>query len=295
MNRSLIRPASGALLAAVALACAGEAPTSAVLVPDSPSFAFIGNLPRNPFNTVRTAQVEFVEVCKDFVMTSGATPPTASFTANGNAFTLTNGECKEVWIKGGAPENVTVTETAIPGYLTTYKVTSTSGAVIGPTSGLSTTVAPSGLPAVGFLVEFVNTEEFREEGCTLTQGYWKTHSSYGPAPSDPNWSLVGGPDAAFYFSGKSWHELFWTPPAGGNAYIQLAHQYMAAKLNILSGASTTPAVDAAITWAEAFFNNAANTPSTSYTNAEKQVIRGYASTLGSYNEGLIGPGHCQSN
>ena len=28
-------------------------------------------------------------------------------------------------------------------------------------------------------------------GCTLTQGYWKTHSLRGPAPYDDAWLLVG--------------------------------------------------------------------------------------------------------
>lgn len=28
-------------------------------------------------------------------------------------------------------------------------------------------------------------------GCTLTQGYWKTHSRYGPAPYDTTWAKVG--------------------------------------------------------------------------------------------------------
>jgi hypothetical protein len=237
--------------------------------------------------------VEFVELCKDYVMTTGATPPTATFTVNGNAVSLTDGECREVWVQGGAPVNVTVTENAIPGYLTSFKVTDATGAVTGPTSGYTTTVAPAGNPAAGFLIEFVNVEVVREDGCTLTQGYWKTHSSYGPAPSDDNWNLVGGPNTPFYFSGKSWYQLFWTPPAGGNAYIQLAHQYMAAKLNILSGASTTSAVDAAITAAEAFFNNPANVPNGALTKAQQQILRGYAGTLASFNEGAIGPGHCQ--
>jgi hypothetical protein len=40
------------------------------------------------------------------------------------------------------------------------------------------------------------------------------------------------------------------PPSGGNAYLQLAHQYMAAKLNILKGASAPPIVLSAINWAE---------------------------------------------
>ena len=295
MSRSFLRPATAVVAAAIMVACSGEAPTSALRVPDGASFAFIGGSPRPAGTTVRSAEVERVEVCKDFVMTTGATPPTASFTANGNAFTLNNHDCKEVWLIGGAGEDVTVTETAIPGYLTTYKVTHTNSTVTGPTSGLSTTVHPSGIPAAGFLVEFINTEEVNTGGCTLTQGYWKTHSSYGPAgPSDPIWALVGGPDAPFFFSGLSWYNLFWTPPAGGNAYIQLAHQYMAAKLNILSGATPTGAVSAAITAAETFFNNAANTPSTVLTKTQQQTLRGYASTLGSFNEGDIGPGHCQA-
>jgi hypothetical protein len=129
-------------------------------------------------------------------------------------------------------------------------------------------------------------------GCTLTQGYWKTHSQRGPAPYDDNWANLGPlqQDTTFFTSGYTWYSLFWTPPAGGNAYIQLAHQYMAAKLNILNGASTAAAVDAAIASAEAFFPG--KTPSTVLTKAQANAARAAAGTLGSYNEGAIGPGHC---
>lgn len=63
-------------------------------------------------------------------------------------------------------------------------------------------------------------------GCTLTQGYWKTHSKEGPAPYDVAWKNLGPleEDTRFFSSGKTWYQLFWTPPSGGNAYIQLAHQ-----------------------------------------------------------------------
>ena len=72
-------------------------------------------------------------------------------------------------------------------------------------------------------------------GCTATLGYWKTHSTYGPASKpDSTWNLVGGPNAAFFSSGKSWYQLFWTP-VGGNAYVNLAHQYMAARLQRARG------------------------------------------------------------
>jgi hypothetical protein len=69
-------------------------------------------------------------------------------------------------------------------------------------------------------------------GCTLTQGYWKTHSKYGPAPYDARWALVGE-DTAFFSSGKTWYEAINTSSAGGNAYYILARQYIAAKLNLV--------------------------------------------------------------
>ena len=88
-------------------------------------------------------------------------------------------------------------------------------------------------------------------GCTLTQGYWKTHSDRGPAPYDDAWKNLSvlEEDTLFFNSTKTWYQVFWTPPAG-NAFYNLAHQYMAAKLNILNGAATTPAVLTAITGAE---------------------------------------------
>ena len=71
-------------------------------------------------------------------------------------------------------------------------------------------------------------------GCTLTQGYWKTHSKYGPAPYDATWALIGE-DTTFFSSGKTWHQAIDTSSAGGNAYYILAHQYIAAKLNLAGG------------------------------------------------------------
>ena len=126
-------------------------------------------------------------------------------------------------------------------------------------------------------------------GCTLTQGYWKTHSRYGPAPYDNTWAKIGE-DTPFFLSGQSYYQVLWTSPSGGNAYYILAHQYIAAKLNTLNGASTTPAVDGAMTWAETFFNN--YKPSDSLDKVTSNQAKGYAATLDSYNNGLIGPGHC---
>jgi hypothetical protein len=61
-----------------------------------------------------------------------------------------------------------------------------------------------------------------------------------------------GLNPMIFSSGKSWLEVLKTPPKG-NAYYILAHQYIAAKLNILNGTSSTE-VDEAIAWAEGFFS-----------------------------------------
>jgi hypothetical protein len=125
-------------------------------------------------------------------------------------------------------------------------------------------------------------------GCTLTQGYWKTHSSYGPAPYDDAWALIEE-DTTFFQSGQSYYQVLWTPPAG-TAYYVLAHQYIAAKLNILNGASSTPSVDAAIAWAESFFGT--YTPSSTLSRSMRNQVLTYATTLDQYNNGYLGPGHC---
>ena len=153
----------------------------------------------------------------------------------------------------------------------------------------------------------VNVECVR--GCTLTQGYWKTHndSFKGGAPTDDNWENItpAAELSGFFTTANSypvigpnvppftWFTVFNTPPKG-NAYYNLAHQYMAAKLNILNGAGATPAVTAAITAAEDFFDS--YTPAAFAALGKKHALRGqvigWAGTLGSFNEGSIGPGHC---
>jgi hypothetical protein len=128
-------------------------------------------------------------------------------------------------------------------------------------------------------------------GCTLTPGYWKTHSKYGPAPYDDLWATNGmfTEDTKFFLSNKTYYQALWTPPAG-NVYYIAAHAYIAAKLNILNGASTTPEVVAAINYLESYF--AANAPTVTPTRAVRNLIVSAASTLDKYNNGLIGPGHC---
>jgi hypothetical protein len=129
-------------------------------------------------------------------------------------------------------------------------------------------------------------------GCTLTPGYWKTHSEHGPAPYDDAWALLGpdGADTVFFLSGQTWYEVLWTPPVKGNAYYILAQAYIAARLNILNETESTYEVGQALSWAEAFF--ASNTPDQGLPKSLRQEAIAFATYLDNYNNGLIGPGHC---
>ncbi len=133
-------------------------------------------------------------------------------------------------------------------------------------------------------------------GCTLTPGYWKTHSKYGPAPYDDTWAQLGE-DTLFFSSGQSYYQVLWTNPSGGNAYYILAHAYIAAKLNGMNGANTS-AVASQLTQAEALFSNPLYTPAYVATlkgskgNTLRAQFLTLAATLDKYNNGLIGPGHC---
>ncbi len=146
---------------------------------------------------------------------------------------------------------------------------------------------------VGAEITFTNTYIPPRTGCTYTQGYWKTHSEYGPAPYDATWALLAnGADTPFFLSGKTWYQAFHTAPAG-NAYYNLAHQDMAAQLSILDGADGT-AVASALGSADALFAlwTPAQIGALKGNNALRQQFNALAETLDDYNNGLIGPGHC---
>jgi hypothetical protein len=146
------------------------------------------------------------------------------------------------------------------------------------------------------------------EGCTLTQGYWKTHndSFRGGAPTDDTWQLLGDVDGdgtvegegeEFFLSGQTYFEVMWTAPKG-NAYYILAVQYIAANLNVLAGADASAVSDelaAATTLFETY--NPAQIAALKGKNGKALRVQfiDLAGTLGAYNEGAIGPGHCDED
>jgi hypothetical protein len=132
-----------------------------------------------------------------------------------------------------------------------------------------------------------------EGGCTLTPGYWKTHSEYGPAPYDDTWALLpAGADTPFFGTGITYYQALWTEPQGGNAYFILAHAYIAAELNVLNGASIPP--DALDAWiqAQSLLIAYEGTMEIPKQTADRELAIHLAEILDAYNNGLIGPGHC---
>lgn len=127
-------------------------------------------------------------------------------------------------------------------------------------------------------------------GCTLTPGYWKTHSSYGPAPYDETWAMIGE-DTPFFASGKSWYQALWTAPAG-NVYYILAPAYIATHLNLLNGAYAPAEVTGALAQAAVYL---ALPPTTKWSKTQKTEMTNLALLLDYYNNGLIGPGHCSDD
>ena len=113
-----------------------------------------------------------------------------------------------------------------------------------------------------------------------TQGWYSNHSS---------WPTGYAPQTTFYVTGQTWQQVLNANSKSGGSG-QLGQQFIEAKLNLASGASTTPAVSAATATAEQFY--ATSSPKTKLTKAQENALKALIPVLDSYNQGLTGPGHC---
>jgi len=122
-------------------------------------------------------------------------------------------------------------------------------------------------------------------GCTRTQGYWKSKPGVV-------WPSPYKPDAPFFSSSLTWRQVLETPPQGGNGYLILAHQYIAALLNIASGASAPAGVRSVIERATTYFASGATPGSCGGSACATQKT--WAGILDTYNNGLYpgAPAHC---
>lgn len=128
-----------------------------------------------------------------------------------------------------------------------------------------------------------------EESCTFTQGYWKTH---GPIPTGNNtneWPVTGLTLGTVNYTDLQLQAIFDTP-AAGNGLISLAHQLIAAKLNIANGADGS-SVAGAIAAADALIGGLV-VPPVGTGSLPNSATSSLNSTLTSFNEGALGPPHC---
>jgi hypothetical protein len=127
----------------------------------------------------------------------------------------------------------------------------------------------------------------------LKQGYWKTH---GAVPSGNNEYVW--PDVV-KANGLQLGNVIYTAadllsilnkPAAGNGLIALAHQLIAAKLNVAAGADPT-SVAGDIATADGLIGGLIVPPLGSGYLAPS-LTSGLVTALANYNEGVTGPGHC---
>lgn len=299
MRTSLVLKSAVVGCAAILAAACSEAPSTAPALRNlTPSAKGLGNVVQA---TVRTLTVcaEGPAGTYSYSLSISATTKNTINTPVGNSFTLTDGQCADVVsLTQGAGFNygdtdpvteITVTQTSAPAntkldYLQKTEMDPQSPCNPGDTfpCGLDTQ-EPGPTTTIGInyyhgsVISYWNEEIVHNiTGCTLTLGYWKNHTSAWPAPYSPS--------ATFFTSGQTWMYNLSTPPKGGNAYLILAHQWIAATLNIASGASmpadVKTAYDAGTTW---FQNGGVGGDPITWANI-----------LDNYNNGLAagGPAHC---
>ena len=119
------------------------------------------------------------------------------------------------------------------------------------------------------------------QNCTYTQGYWKNHPDVWPLQS-----LTLG--AVSYNASQLLQIL--DRPAQGNGLVILAHQLIAARLNIANGADPT-AIQQSLIDADNMIGGLIVPPIGDGYLSPGQTS-GLTDTLTEYNEGTIGAGHC---
>ena len=129
-------------------------------------------------------------------------------------------------------------------------------------------------------------------GCTYTQGYWKTHGPEGCANGNnenewPVSSLVLG---TVTYTDVQLCNIF-KKSVGGNGLISLAHQLIAAKLNVANG-SAPASISSTIAAADALIGGLVIPPVGS-GSLSPSATSSLTEQLTKYNEGQIGPGHCR--
>jgi len=146
-----------------------------------------------------------------------------------------------------------------------------------------------------FIYQFAGCNTPPTSSCTYTQGFWKTHG-YAPTGNnanewDSNTQKNGMTLGTVKYTAEQLQNIFNTP-VGGNGLIALAHQLIAAKLNVANGADAT-AIAASIKAADALIGSLVIPPVSGGGYLAPKATGSLTNKLADYNEGITGPGHCE--
>ena len=130
--------------------------------------------------------------------------------------------------------------------------------------------------------------------CTLTQGFWKNHGPTGCVSGNntdvwPVSSLTLGSPGYTYTDVQLCSIL--NTPSGGNGLISLAHQLIAAELNIAQGADACSGVSSAIASANTLIGTKV-VPPVGGGSLSSSSTSSLTHTLDQFNNGLLGVDHC---
>jgi hypothetical protein len=121
--------------------------------------------------------------------------------------------------------------------------------------------------------------------CTYTQGYWKNHTGV--------WPVSGLTLGTVAYTAAQLEQILLQPVgngSGANGLISLAHQLIAAKLNLAGGADGS-SISSTITSADALIGGLVVPPvGTGYLDPSSSDALTQA--LDDFNQGVTGPGHC---
>jgi hypothetical protein len=122
-----------------------------------------------------------------------------------------------------------------------------------------------------------------DNNCTYTQGYWKNHLEDWPV----NMLTLG---TVNYTDAELLSIL--NTSAAGNGLLILAHQLIAAKLNVANGADPS-AIAATIAAADALIG-ALVIPPVGGGSLAPAAVNALTQALDDWNNGITGPGHCDA-
>jgi hypothetical protein len=138
-----------------------------------------------------------------------------------------------------------------------------------------------------------------DEHCTRTIGYWKTHAGFGPQPDVvtpllPIWLGTFGGTYSLNVTNRTMavnilnQNVYGSP---SNGITKLYAQLLGVKLNAANDADIST-IAATIASADAFIATHYYTTWSGLSNSQKNMVLGWVATLDNYNNGLIGPIHC---